>query len=924
MSESGRVASRSERGCLGVRPLVGARFVERSWLFDVKFSVSIAWITVVRHYRRMNPSEFGSAARWVRASLQVNPYCYEGGKRPSKSYESEELYNAALVSEFSALGIEVIAVTDHWSIDGSLGLLSAAESSGVHALPGFEATTEEGVHVLVIFPSGTQPAAITATMGMCGGSPGLRGSGTMTFLGLIDRMKSENVLVIPAHANVDSGMFGQLTGQQLERAVRDPALYAVGISPNLPMAPRQEAIVNGQKPFDREHRLAFIHADDICHPDTLASPGGSTWFKLSETSMANLAMALKAPETRVRVADPQIRSGARLREIRFEGGFLEGVTVPFSDELTAIIGGRGTGKSTVIESIRFALDVPVRGKLAKAEHDRMITHVLGVGAVVTVVVDVLAPSPNRYTVRRAEDEPPRVTDSSGRVVAMRPLDLIDDVEIFGQHELAELAHDAVEVARMLARFAGQGEEDTEMSATEQKLAENRAGLGLAEKEVSGLDKQLEDLPRLQAQRSRYEETGAADRLKVIDDLNADQQRFANAQNAVNEVRTSLRDFAVDALIERITYDAIDESRLALESHRVVETALAELRVALTTGIRQLIEATDSAGTVISSGLVQWQADTAALREENQAVLRTLHDEGLEPKKYLDASKAVLALDQRAQQRASFQERIDMLEGDRGLLMDELSGHRDRRRSAFLASVRQATEAAGGDVVVQPARNLNRDALSAVLDRHIAGTRNQIRNAFEVEARSAADFVSTARQSPATMGQKYGLTEAQSKKVIDAGEPFLRELEEITLPDAVLVKLNVAPEEGQREYRALDDLSRGQKATALLLLLLSAASTPLIIDQPEDDLDNRFIFRGAVRRIRELKGERQLIMTTHNANIPVLGDAELLIALESDRGRGRPIRDGVGSIDSIGVRRIAEDILEGGHEAFTQRRHRYGY
>lgn len=66
------------------------------------------------------------------------------------------------------------------------------------------------------------------------------------------------------------------------------------------------------------------------------------------------------------------------------------------------------------------------------------------------------------------------------------------------------------------------------------------------------------------------------------------------------------------------------------------------------------------------------------------------------------------------------------------------------------------------------------------------------------------------------------------------------------------------------------------------------------------------------------------MTTHNANIPVLGDAELLIALESQRGKGMPIHHGVGSIDSSGVRDIAEDILEGGHEAFTQGRRRYGY
>jgi DNA repair ATPase RecN len=873
----------------------------------------------------MMKTESGSAARWVRAALQVNPYCYKGGKRPSDSFDSEELYNDALIAACKEANIEVIAITDHWSIDGSLRLQTAAEAAEIHVLPGFEATTAEGVHVLVIFPLGTTASSITAAMGRCGGSPGLHGSGSETFFNLVDRMKNDNVLVIPAHVNVSSGLFGRLTGQQLERAVTSPDLYAVGVSPNLAVAPRQAEIVKGNKPFNREHDLAFIHADDISHPDTLVAPGGSTWFKLSEISLENLAMALKAPETRVRVSDPQPRSGARLREVRFEGGFLHGVAVPFSDELTAIIGGRGTGKSTIVESIRFALGIPVRGKLAKAEHDRMISHVLGVGAVVTVVVDVLAPSPNTYEIRRAEDELPRVSDADGRTVAVAPLDLIDDVEIFGQHELAELAHDPVEVARMLARFAGQGGPDAEMAEVEQQLVDNRSLLLRAENDLEGLEKQLEDLPRLQAQKTRYEETGTAGRLKVVDDLNADEQRFADARTLVGEVRTALRAVASDALVERLSkYDAADEQRPSVEYHRAVESALSRLRAAVETGMREMFESVDEADKLIEANLGQWQASTSRLREENQAVLRALHDEGLEPKKYLDASKAVSALDQRALQRTTLTDRLASLKNDRTKLMALLNGHRDRRRSMFLSSVRRATEAAGGDVVVQAARNLDRGDLTGVLDAHISGTRNQIRAALELETFSAADFVHTVRETPDVLGQKFSLTEAQAKKVIEAGEPFLRELEEITLPDAVLVKLNVAPEDDAREYRALDDLSRGQKATALLLLLLSAASTPLIIDQPEDDLDNRFIYRGIVRRLRALKGERQLIMTTHNANIPVLGDAELLISLESEHGHGGLIENGVGSIDSVGVRRIAEDILEGGHEAFNQRRHRYGY
>ena len=111
---------------------------------------------------------------------------------------------------------------------------------------------------------------------------------------------------------------------------------------------------------------------------------------------------------------------------------------------------------------------------------------------------------------------------------------------------------------------------------------------------------------------------------------------------------------------------------------------------------------------------------------------------------------------------------------------------------------------------------------------------------------------------------------------------------------------------------------------MLLLLLSASDAPLIIDQPEDDLDNNFIYKGIVRHLRELKGKRQIIASTHNANVPVLGDAELIVALESDGSRGRPTEAGVGSLDDRTVRALVEDILEGGPAAFDARQHLYGF
>jgi ABC-type Mn2+/Zn2+ transport system ATPase subunit len=142
-----------------------------------------------------------------------------------------------------------------------------------------------------------------------------------------------------------------------------------------------------------------------------------------------------------------------------------------------------------------------------------------------------------------------------------------------------------------------------------------------------------------------------------------------------------------------------------------------------------------------------------------------------------------------------------------------------------------------------------------------------------------------------------------------------------------LELNVGPEQTQI-WKELDDLSAGQKATAVLLLLLLESTAPLIIDQPEDDLDNRFIADSIVPAVRQEKRKRQFIFSSHNANIPVLGDAEQIIGLT-------PIAEGgstsvavspdlCGSIDVTAVKELVKELLEGGQAAFEYRKRKYGF
>src|SRR6185503_16424493 len=124
-------------------------------------------------------------------------------------------------------------------------------------------------------------------------------------------------------------------------------------------------------------------------------------------------------------------------------------------------------------------------------------------------------------------------------------------------------------------------------------------------------------------------------------------------------------------------------------------------------------------------------------------------------------------------------------------------------------------------------------------------------------------------------------------------------------------LNVGPEHGTPEWRKLNALSTGQKATALLYLLLLESEGPLVLDQPEDNLDNRFISEGVVPKIRSEKRRRQFIFSTHNANIPVLGDAELIMVMraigEAGDGHADVPPENMGAIDKETVAVLVEEI-----------------
>lgn len=168
----------------------------------------------------------------------------------------------------------------------------------------------------------------------------------------------------------------------------------------------------------------------------------------------------------------------------------------------------------------------------------------------------------------------------------------------------------------------------------------------------------------------------------------------------------------------------------------------------------------------------------------------------------------------------------------------------------------------------------------------------------------------------TLLQRSGFDEEPSKKILSAlrtgGTHYT--IETVSLDDRPCIELL----DGDT-YKESTHLSTGQRCTTILPILLPQSERPLLIDQPEDNLDNAFVYETIVRALRAIKSSRQVVFVTHNPNIPVLGEAERVFVFSSD-GQHSILKQ-VGTVDEC--REQIERILEGGREAFLLRKARYG-
>ena len=877
-------------------------------------------------------------ARFWKCALQVNTAGYSAAYRGASHGLGEAEYNAALAARCKELGIHVVGIADHGGIESIDALRDALQAAGMVVFPGFEIACTEKFHMVCLFAQATSRDELNRYLGALGLTKPEEtvwpsSKGCQEIAREVHRLGG---FWYAAHATLENGM---VLRKSLHNWVDCELLRAIQIPGAVDDLPQEfkQIILNKDPNWKRERRVAVINAKDVAKPDDLADPSATCWIKMTRPSFDAFKVAFLDPESRVRLNSEQpVEPPGSIHAVRVSGGYLDGLHAVLSGHLDTVIGGRGTGKSTLIECLRFALDVLPKGIQARKQHLEIIKENLGkeLGRV-EVELTSSAQHGKRYVVTRRHGEAPIVRDALGQVSTLLPRDLLPEIDIYGQNEIYELAQDESSRLRLLERFLPQDHDArAQLEQVQRRLRENGEQLTKALDDADQLQAQVNRLPKLQEQLQGYDALGLKDKLARVPMLERERQIDTRAQEELGRVQSALA--ALEDALPDVTFisDKALEGLPNAAALVAMRAVLEQLRKSMSELLKQSKASVAQAEVAMRAAREKWltaqstaQADIDnALRSLPAAAGRTGQQIGVEYQRLQQEIERIRPLSTRV---TTFAQLTEGLQQDRRNLLAQLSDRRHERLQALQTATKRLNKRLDGRLRIEIEPEGDRKPLKDfLLECKLEGV-GEKRLAW-IDDRSTFSPIQLAqsiREGKGMLELEWGLTPVVAEALAKLPRSKVMALESLELAHRVRIELNVAyGEVGEVPpvFKALDKLSTGQQCTAILHLLLLDNRDPLVMDQPEDNLDNAFIAERIVRELRQAKTQRQFIFATHNANIPVFGDAEWIGVFSATESRGSLGASAQGSIDVPFIRDNVATILEGGREAFMQRKAKYEF
>ena len=861
------------------------------------------------------PVCFEDGSQWLRADFHLHTQA----DKEFTYQDADDEFVRRYIEALKQSGIRVGVITNHNKFDAGefKALRKRARKESILLLPGVELSVNDGangVHVLIVFSeswldNGKDYVSPFITTMFPGKSPeeyeNENARSDKNILQVVEELEKtgREYFLVFAHVEQKSGLWKEMGGGKMGDFA----------SPRYESVRRRTLAFQKVRTRDEKDKVkqwlkgwypAEVEGCDGKSLDEIGR-GRCSYLKIGALTFDAVRYALADHEHRVAKEQPRIQH-SHIRAVRFEGGLMGGRRVAFSSALNCLIGIRGSGKSSILEAIRYALNLPFGQKAQDTRYkESLISHLLGSGG--KVIVEAVDRHGRAYEIHRILNELPDVY-VDGQLKPGLSIDstIIHKPLYFGQKDLSA---------------TGEGfETDLVEKLVARQLTDVRRRIEEQKRRVLHKIETLQDLSDAEEKRKEYEdrlkdaefklkifrEHGVEDKLREKVAFNRDLKKCEQIQSLVDEWLSALENVLgqyEDDLRNIVRYQSEVNAEFFKDYFDAYQPVIAGLDT-----IKKVMEGATAANQALKARYQSLVKKHEALKESFARIERELAESmqqsghaSVRPDEFVELSKErdrYKQLIEAAQKQEEKEKRAD------DELMKALAALNDLWREEFRIVQKELKQINQGQSALEIEAEFkgDKESMRDYLKQVFRGSKLR-ETFFEQLCWQYADFGAMYREldkiaSKTSTGEKFR-------------EYFLKHLKDLLVwqvPNHYVVKYRGKP---------LQEHSLGQRASAMMLFILSRKENDLIIiDQPEDDLDNQTIYEDVIKLIRKIKENVQFIFATHNANFPVLGDAEQVIACTYHPDR---IDTRSGSIDCPDIQQAIVNIMEGGEEAFNRRK-----
>lgn len=850
-----------------------------------------------------------------------------------------------IVKSAKKAGLDGIAVTDHNVVSAIDEIKKIAERHQLAIFPGFEISchgAEKGpIHVIGIFDPSKSQTDLERVLGKLDiKKTGEESLTSKSVTDVVNIIRESNGLPVLAHANSSHGALSDIRGNPRTELVQNPNLLAVeatGGDFDKPVGSRLLDFLSGKDPRYQRKLAVFSGSDNPARGQNghSAATIGSrfTYFRMGELTIEGLRQCFEDPDTRLiqfndseklRIQQP------RIVEVSVDGGFLGGQTMQFHPGMTSVIGATGTGKSLLIEFLRFVFDKSPHQDLKK-EHLSKLEKQLRDGGVVKVrFVDLSNEEyeiTRTYSARKPAESPTECRNRTTGQDFEGDTSSIFPILFYSQNEILEVTRDPkaqldlLDNFRDFERYKGELERITgQLRNLDRRFVtfyEAAQGLPSLQKQVRTLDEKIK----------KCEKQIKSKAIKAFGDFDVlDKQR-----NAAME-----RGDTLDSLTE-----------ILQQAHEDVAERLDELPGKLTTldspdkevvaHIRdtydRVLELLDKAAALISDGRKKANRSIKSWEKSAKyATTKTSYEKSVKLESKLAAvetQRKKLAgerdeIRRRIGEARSANQTAAEIRGQRMALLKKLQ---DVRTEYFKERAEQAkliTERSDDKLRIEVRQQADNQKYSENLFKlKVKSYAEEKEIDVIVASLPVIEFIEMViDRDIKKLAKAVGLTESKAESIINVllqreALPSTLALQHESFPDD---QIEILYRKQDGSYHPLTELSMGQKADALLMIALGDSQMPVVIDQPEDALDLSSIWDDVCQRLRMSKHARQFVFTTHNSSVAVASDSDQFIVMDADATTGWVAESG--SIDQGEIKARVVEHLEGGPESYDLKRRKY--